>query len=103
MEQLNDEDQEATFNAAYALTMMDKAEPQRVIPIFVQALRIRDWNGESRYRAAKALGRLGVPARISLPALSSTSRDQSEWVRDASIEAIQMINNPNSVGASDSN
>lgn len=92
---LEDPDDKTAINAAYALTMMDQAEPEKVIPILVKGLRIRDWNGEVQYRSAKALGHLGFSAGDAIPSLNSAARSNVEWVRDASTEALNQIN-PNS-------
>ena len=87
------------FNAAYALVMMEQAEPVRVLPVLTKGLAVFEWNQDIPYRAAKALGRLGASAKSAIPALAGVSRSSSEWVRDASQEAIRAVNAVEPLGA----
>jgi HEAT repeat protein len=65
------------------------AEPERVVPALIQALR--DENAYVRRDAAVAIANFGAEAREAMPALTLALNDQTRNVRVAAMSALKKI------------
>ena len=91
---LADKDPLVRASAMMSLGSLGNASPQ-LLDRFVAALDDDSaiFGKDVRHAAAVALGRLGDRATTALPKLTQLAKhEESEWVRNAAIEAIQQIN-----------
>ena len=97
---LADEDLNVRYWAARALGRMAE-QAGEAVPALVGARRTtlpgRGLQGPMRYYAdvravsAEALGQIGAPARMALPALKEALSDEDRSVRDAAAEAVKRV------------
>lgn len=86
-----------------AIPTVSAAQPQAVSrmrqsPIDRLVANLSHPRAAVRVNAATDLGALGSKARPAIPALVSTLKDQSYWVRRASAKALGKIGSPSAVG-----